>query len=118
MRRAATAELSAGIQRLVSAVNARQMGVAAGLYSPAPAEARRRERFLDFIREFGPTVSVERSDAPTMAETSAESVVTLQFVWRGDFGVDRRKSVRLSALARRDGDRWAFAGARLLENLP
>lgn len=118
LRRGAATELGSGLQRLIGAINGRQMGVAAGLYSPAPAEARRRERFLDFVREFSPKVTVQRSDPPTLTETSAEAAVTLLFEWRGDFGVDRRKAVRWSTLARREGDRWVFAGARLLENLP
>jgi hypothetical protein len=117
-RRAAAAELTAAIDRLVGAINGQQVGVVTGLYSPMPAEARRRDRFVSFVREFTPSAARAGAEPPQLTETGAAAGFTLQFRWRGNFGVERRQTARFDAALRRDGDRWVFAGVRLLENFP
>ena len=117
VRRAAARELDGGIQRFMAAIVAKQVGVVGALY-PAAGDAKRRERFLDFLRTAAPGVTLRGTDPPVVNESSAESSFTVAFRWRGDFGVERRKDVHLAAAARRSGDAWVFEGVRLLEAFP
>jgi hypothetical protein len=39
-------------------------------------------------------------------------------VWRGDFGVERRRAGRFAGVVRRAGEEWRFDGARLLDAVP
>jgi hypothetical protein len=116
LRRAADAELQRGIARFVAAVTARQVGTVATLY-PAGGD-NRRIKFLDYLRESEPEVSLRMTEAAAVSETSAQANFTLTFRWRAEFGVARRKDARFVATARRTGDGWAFESARLLENMP
>ena len=117
VRRAAARELDGGIQRFMAAIVAKQVGVVGALY-PAAGDAKRRERFLDFLRTAAPGVTLRGTDPPVVNESSAESSFTVAFRWRGDFGVERRKDVHFAATARRSGDAWVFEGVRLLEAFP
>jgi hypothetical protein len=89
------------------------------MYVPEQGEdANRKTKFVTFIRESGPGASLASTDQVAVTETSGGTRFTLQFRWRGDFGVDRRKAVRFWAAARREGSRWVFSGIRLLESFP
>jgi hypothetical protein len=116
IRRAAEAELQGGIRRFSSALAAREVGTVATLY-PAGGDSR-RIRFLDFVRESRPEAALQRTEAVTVTETTAQAPFTISFRWRGEFGVARRKDARFQATVRRTGGGWAFEGARLLENMP
>ncbi|HEX9895149.1 MAG TPA: hypothetical protein VGA78_14555 [Gemmatimonadales bacterium] len=119
LRTGASVELRAGIDRLVEAIRTRQAGVVERMYVPDQAEgARRKARFVGFLKETWPGASLAGMETVAVTETSGGTSFTLQFRWRGDFGVDRRKAVRFWASARHEGSRWAFSGVRLLENFP
>jgi hypothetical protein len=105
--------------RLLAAINARKAGDVALLVPEALAgDLGRRERFLKLIREFGPRASLAGVDEATMGDERGEAHIALAFSWRGDFGVDKKKSGRLLAYVRRDGDTWRFEGARLVDAVP
>jgi hypothetical protein len=119
VRRAAARELETGIQRFIAAIAAKQAGTVGALYSGG-GDAKRRERFLEFVKTSEPTVTLRGVDATAVEGVVAEAGFTVGFRWRGDFGVDRRKDVRFTATARRaeSDEAWAFAGARLMESFP
>ena len=83
-----------------------------------PADAKQRDRFVQFLKESSPTATLETTDPAEVTETAAGAAFTLLFKWRGNFGVEKRKAVRFQASTRRQGDNWVFAGVRLLENFP
>lgn len=116
LRAAATADLNSGIQQFARAVTAREAGVVSGMF--LPAEARRRDRFVQFLRESSPVSAFQQTEPAELTETAADAAFTLLIRWRGDFGVEKRKAVRFQASTRRRGDEWSFAGVRLLENFP
>lgn len=115
-RRAATSDLNAGILQFSRAVTAREASVVAAMFSPT--DARRRDRFVQFLGDASPTATFGATEPAEVSETAGDAAFTLLLKWRGDFGVERRKSVRFQASTRRRGDNWAFAGVRLLENFP
>jgi hypothetical protein len=119
VRRAAARELETGVQRFIAAIAAKQAGSVGALYLGG-GDAKRRDRFLEFVRTSGPTVTLRGVDATAVEGVLAEAGFTVGFRWRGDFGVDRRKDVRFTATARRaeSDEAWAFAGARLMESFP
>jgi len=116
LRAAAGRDLNGGIQRFAQAVAARQVAEVAGLF--VPGEARQRERFVQFLKESAPTSTFGATEPASVTETQGEATFTLLLKWRGDFGVEKKKSVRFQASTGRHGDDWTFAGVRLLENFP
>lgn len=118
LRAGASVEIRAGIDRFVSAIRSGQTATAELMYVPEQGEERRKARFIQFLKESSPGVSVAGIEGTSVTETSGGSRFTLQFRWRGAFGADRRKAVRFWAAARREGTNWVFSGVRLLENLP
>jgi hypothetical protein len=78
----------------------------------------RRERFLKLVRDFSPRASLGSVDEATVTDDRGEARIAIAFAWRGDFGVDKKKTGRLQAIVRRDGDGWRFEGARLLDPVP
>ena len=81
----AAAVIRARVEALATAINGR-----AGLQGLLTADPA-RERFLRFVEQQSPTVAVDRVPEPTMSTDRAEAEVTLQFQWRGQFGVSRRE---------------------------
>jgi hypothetical protein len=116
VRAAATSDLNRGIEQFAAAVTARDLGTVSGLFSAA--DARRRDRFVNFLRDASPTSAYQATEAAEVTETAADAAFTLMFRYRGDFGVEKRKTVRFQASTRRRGEEWTFAGVRLLENFP
>jgi hypothetical protein len=105
--------------RLVTAINAKRSEAVALLVPESLAgNLERREKFLKLIRDFGPRATLQSVEEPTMADESGEARVSFAFSWRGDFGVEKKKSGRFVAFVRRDGETWQFDGARLLDALP
>jgi len=117
LRRAAAAELDRGIQRFVAALEGRQVATVAAGFSGS-GDTRRRDQFLEFLRESAPSATLKGSEPPTVAEASAEASFTVAFRWRAQFGVERKKDARFAATARRSGEGWAFGNIRLLEAFP
>lgn len=96
----ATTVIRARMQALATAING-GTGVQ-GLLTAGPE----RERFLRFVEQRTPTGEVERVPEPTMSATRAETVVTLQFQWRGPFGDTRRGVGRFQVEATRVDGAW------------
>jgi tRNA A37 threonylcarbamoyladenosine modification protein TsaB len=116
LRATATRDLNAGIERFAQAVAARDVATVAGLF--LADDARRRDKFVQYLKDAGPISTFQVTEAAQVTETAADAGFTLLFKWRADFGVEKKKSVKFQASTRRRGDEWAFAGVRLLENFP
>ena len=116
MRAAATRSLDTGIQQFAAAVSTRELGTVSSMF--APADARRRDRFVNFLRDASPSSSFQATEPAELTETAADAAFTLMIRYRGDFGVEKRKAVRFQASTRQRGADWVFAGVRLLENFP
>ncbi|MFN2317563.1 MAG: hypothetical protein ABR551_04885 [Gemmatimonadales bacterium] len=99
----ATAVIRARAEALAGAINGR-----AGLQALLTAGPE-RERFLRFVEQQAPTGAVERAPAPTVSGSRAETVVTLQFQWRGPFGDTRRGVGRFQVEAVRVDGTWQVA---------
>jgi len=78
----------------------------------------RRERFMKLVKDFEPRATLGTIDAAVLNQTGAEARFAVSFSWRGDFGVDRRKTGRFLGVVRREESGWRFQGARLLEAVP
>lgn len=118
-RARAQSVIQAAAARLLAAINARRSGDVAMLVPEAMAgDLGRRERFLKLVKDFGPKASLGSVDDPTMGDDRGEARISISLAWRGDFGVDKKKSGRLVAFVRRDGETWRFEGARLVDAIP
>jgi hypothetical protein len=118
-RARAQSRLDEAAARLVAAINAkRETDVALMLPEAMAGDLGRRERFLKLIRDFGPRASLGGVEPATVTDDRGEARLSIAFAWRGDFGVDKKKTGRLQAVARRDGADWRFEGARLLDAIP
>ncbi len=118
-RASAGQNVSAAAARLVAAINGRQMEELAILLPEVMAgNLGRRERFLKLVREFSPKATLGAVTEVAVNDDRGEAAFSIAFAWRGDFGVDRRKSGRFFGVARRQGDDWRFDGARLLDAVP
>jgi hypothetical protein len=118
-RARATEALSGLAGRLVAAIVAKNLG---DLTSLMPADVAgdvgRRERFLGFVREFGPRAGLGGIEGVTLAGDQGEARFTVSFTWRGDFGVDGRKPGRFMGLLRRQNGEWRPVGVRFLDGVP
>lgn len=105
--------------RLVDAINNKRWdNVARLLPEGISGDLKRRERFMKFLRDYAPRASLAGVEGTTLAEDTGEARFTVQFDYRGDFGVGDRKTGRFAGVASRSGDAWRFDGARLLNSLP
>jgi hypothetical protein len=73
---------------------------------------------MKLLRDFAPRASLGTVEATAASEGGAEARFAVSFSWRGDFGVERRKTGHFLGTARRDESGWRFAGARLLDAVP
>ena len=118
-RTRATSVLADGVGSLVAALNGRRMAeLAVLLPEPIAGDPGRRERFLKLLRDFSPHGTLSGLEATSLTEGGAEARFAVSFTWRGDFGVERRKTGHFLGTARRDESGWRFAGARLLDAVP
>ncbi len=120
MERTRAAEVLAdAASSLVAAINARRMTeLAVLLPEPIAGDLGRRERFLKLLKDSGPRATLGTLEAATLTESGAEARFAVAFNWRGDFGVDRRKTGRFLGTVRREEAGWRFQGARLLDAVP
>jgi hypothetical protein len=116
LRATATRNLNAGIEQFAQAVAARDGAAVAGTF--LADDARHRDKFVQYLKDATPISTFQTTEAAVVTETAADAGFTLLFKWRGDFGVEKKKSVKFQASTRLRGDEWAFAGVRLLENFP
>jgi len=118
-RTRATAALGQAAQSLVDAINGhRLIDVALLLPEGLAGDLGRRERFMKLLKDFSPRASLGAVEGPTFAEGRAEARFAVSFSWRGDFGVDRRKTGHLLCMVSRDASGWRFQGARLQDAVP
>lgn len=118
-RTRAAAALSQAAQSLVDAINAhRLIDVAVLLPEGIAGDLGRRERFMKLLKDFSPRASLGTIEGTSLAEGRAETRFAVSFSWRGDFGVERRKTARFLGLVIRDNSGWRFQGARLLDAIP
>jgi hypothetical protein len=105
--------------RLVAAIAAKNLSELARLMpADVAVNAGQRERFLSFVREFGPQAGLGAIEEVTLAGDRAEARFTVSFTWRGDFGVDRRKPGRFLGILRRQNGEWRPTGVRFLDGVP
>jgi hypothetical protein len=78
----------------------------------------RLERFVGLVKGFAPRASLGTVEPLGLADDLGEVRFTVTFVWRGDFGVERRKAGRFVGVVRRQEGGWRFVGARLLDAIP
>ena len=118
-RTLASESLSRAASRLVEAINGRRLTEVALLMPEALAgDLSRRERFMKLLKDYSPRAALGAVEGTALAEERGEAKFTVQLAWRGDFGVQARKSGRFLGLLRRDAGGWRFEGARLLDPLP
>lgn len=111
--------LSQAANTLVAAINGRKMASLALLLPEALAgDLGRRERLTRLVRDLGPRATLGTVEPVILAEDRAEARFAVSFSWRGDFGVDRRKSGRFLGIMRRETTGWRFQGAQLLDAVP
>jgi hypothetical protein len=111
-RARAGAVVARAAEQLVAAVNQR-----AGL-SGLLAAGSRRDRFLQFVEEHGPTATLGGVGEPVVSGDGFEAVVTIQFQWRGPFGDTRRRPGRFQVAGQAGGETWRVTGIVPLDNLP
>jgi hypothetical protein len=118
--RARAAEALSGLAgRLVAAIAAKNMSELTSLMpADVAVDVGRRERFLNFVREFGPHAGLGGIEETTVAGDRGEARFAVSFTWRGDFGVDRRKPGRFLGILRRQNGEWRPAGVRFLDGVP
>jgi hypothetical protein len=118
--RARAAEALSGLAgRLVAAIAAKNLSELTSLMPAAVAvNPGRQERFLNFVREFGPRAGLGSIEEVTLAGDRGEARFTVSFTWRGDFGVDRRKPGRFLGILRRQNGEWRPAGVQFLDGVP
>jgi hypothetical protein len=115
----ATEAIAAGINRIVAAANGKRTTELLVLLPDAMAgDQGRLERFVNFVKGFAPRATLGAVEPLALEEEQGQARFTVSFVWRGDFGVERRKAARFTGVVRRQGDEWRFEGARLLDAVP
>jgi len=104
---------------VVSVIAAKSLSDLTGLM-PADlgGDAGKRERFLNFVREFGPRPGLGAIEGVAVAGDRAEARFSIAFTWRGDFGVDRRKPGRFLGILQRQNGEWRPLGVRFLDGVP
>ena len=118
-RRLATGAAAEGISRLVAAINGKRTRELLILLPEEMAgDPGRLERFADLVKGFGPRATLGTVDPLVLADDRGEARFAVSFTWRGDFGVERRKTGRFLGVVRRQEGGWLFEGARLLDAIP
>ncbi|NOT08546.1 MAG: hypothetical protein HOP28_10115, partial [Gemmatimonadales bacterium] len=106
-------------ERVVGAINGKRLpDLAIVLPEALAGDLGRRERFVKLVKDFAPRATLGPLDGVTLDDDRGEARFTVNFVWRGDFGVERRKAAKFLGFARRQANGWHFEGARLLDPLP
>ncbi len=118
-RRLATAAAAQGISRVVAAINSKRVTELLILVPEEMAgDAGRLERFVDLVKGFAPRATLGTVEPLALADDRGEARFAVSIMWRGDFGVERRKAGRFIAVVRRQEGGWRFEGARLLDAIP
>ena len=112
--------LSTGVDRLMAAINGKRVtDLLVLLPDQMAGDQGRLDRFVELVKNFGPRATLGTVEPIALADGRGEARFAVSFVWRGDFGVERRKTGRFLGVSRRleDGG-WRFEGARLLDAIP
>ncbi len=115
--RGATAAIQQGAQRFVSAISRQDLDAIARFYLPG-GNAGWRGGLINHVRDYNPAASLGTVEPPVAGEAGVQAAFAVEFRWRGNFGVERRRAARFTALARRTSEGWSLAGVRLLEAFP
>jgi hypothetical protein len=112
--------LAGGVDRIMAAINGRRTtDLLVLLPGQMAGDQGRLERFVELVKGFGPRATLGNVEPVSLAEGRGEARFAVSFIWRGDFGVERRKTGRFLGVARRTDDGgWRFEGARLLDAIP
>ncbi len=76
------------------------------------------KEMLGRVQELKPTATIGDVAPPVLTGTDAETRFPVTFLWRGNFGVNRSKTVGFAATARLEGDRWVLVAVWPLEKFP
>lgn len=117
-QRLATGAAAEGISRVVASINGRTAGLPTLIPAELAGDAGRLARFLEFVKGFAPRATLGSVETVVLADDRGEARFQVSFTWRGDFGVERRKTGRFAGVVRRQEGGWRFAGARLLDAIP
>jgi len=117
-QRLATGAAAEGISKVVAAINGRTAALLVLVPPELAGDAGRLARFLEFVKGFAPRATLGAVETVVLADDRGEARFAVSFTWRGDFGVERRKTGRFSGVVRRQEGGWRFAGARLLDAIP
>ena len=112
---AARPALLAGIERLITAINAKRSAEAIQSLLLDPAS---QQEVLYLVREQKPTASLGTTDEVKIDNGVATLVVQIGLRWRGSFGVEERETRRFEAVAEEDATGWEFTGVRMLGDIP
>ena len=113
-RERASEALSVGGRQFVEAANAKR---AVSLIHPTE-DAKRRTRFAKFLTESLDAASLGTVEGVTILSDHSEATAGITFRYRDDFGVAKKREVKLKVIAIRNGALWRFEGVRLLEAFP
>jgi hypothetical protein len=104
---------------VVRAINGRDLATLGALLSTEPVgNSSSRERFLKLVEEFSPRASLDSLGDAIVAGDRGQARFVISLSWRGDFGVSKRKSGRLLAVASHQDQGWRLQGVALLDALP
>lgn len=105
--------------RLVDAINSRRLDNVARLLPEGLAgDLGRRDRFMKLLKDYAPRATLGRIEGTALADSAGEARFTIQFEWRGDFGMSFRKVGQFSGIVSRGRADWRLEGARLLNPVP
>jgi hypothetical protein len=107
------------VDRLIAAINGRELGELDAMLREDPAEdTARRGRFLELIKEYGPRATLGSIDQAIVGEDRARAGFTVALDWRGAFGVSHRRIGRFVGIVRHGDTGWRFEGSILLDAIP
>ena len=117
-RAAAGALIASARDRLVTAINSKQIDAIATLFSWAGNEGW-KNRFLSHLRANESSAEPGALEEVALGEGGvADASFGVTVRWRANFGVERRKVAQFTGTVRRVGSDWRLTGIRLLQQFP
>ena len=114
-----SATLAGAADRVVRAINGRDLTTLRSLLSASAAgNPGALERFLKLVDQYSPQATLDSLGDAVIARDRGQLTFTISLVWRGDFGVSKRKTGRLLAAARLQDPGWRLQGVTLLDPIP
>ncbi len=117
-RAAAAGLIASARDRLVSAINSKQIDGIATLFSWTGNDGW-KNRFLSHLRVNESSAGPGALEEVVLGEGGvADASFGVTVRWRANFGVERRKVARFTGTVRRIGSEWRLTGIRLLQQFP